>query len=78
MSAEHTQTKTEWLLPAYRKIAILFCKWCGYVECMCEEEGRCPICDEPMGEFCCMTCGLTWDLYSDVWDDNKRTFVRRV
>lgn len=22
---------------------------------------RCPICDVPMGEYCCMTCGLTWD-----------------
>ena len=25
------------------------------------ERARCPACDVPMGEYCCMTCGLTWD-----------------
>ncbi len=45
------------------------CQWCGNTPCSCKESNLCPICDEGMGEFCCMTCGLTWDMYDDAWDD---------
>lgn len=58
---------TPWLTIAQRKTAILDCGWCGFTPCECMEEGRCPVCDVQMGEFCCMTCGLTWDQYEDVW-----------
>ena len=63
---------TPWLIVAQRKTAILDCDWCGATPCECMTEGYCPVCDVPMGEYCGMTCGLTWDMYDDVWMQTLR------
>ncbi len=46
-------------LEAERLEAENVCEECGENPCSCADEGNCPICEEPMGEFCCMECGLT-------------------
>ena len=42
-----------------------------HYEGMSEERTRCPICDVPMGEYCCMQCGLTWDQIDDVEEEES-------